>query len=176
MIDIQARQRPLRERYEADPDSAPITLSVRSAPSDLDDPLHVAITPDAAPGVVWRSGAHGSVGGDGDVPCSGDLLLGALAACQEVTTRMVAANHGIELAAIDVIVEGDWDPRGTLAMGRDFPVGLTAIRCSTTLRFAGEINEDRAARLLRSAERYCVIRATLTSDIDVSSVFEIAGE
>ena len=43
MIDIKELQRPLRERYEADPDSAPLTLTVRSAPSDLDDPLHVAI-------------------------------------------------------------------------------------------------------------------------------------
>ena len=41
MIDIKELQRPLRERYEADPDSAPLTLTVRSAPSDLDDPLHV---------------------------------------------------------------------------------------------------------------------------------------
>ena len=29
--------------------------------------------------------------------------------------------------------------------------------------------------LLRSAERYCVIRATLTSDIDVTSTFEVAA-
>ena len=115
MIDIKELQRPLRERYEADPDSAPRTLTVRSAPSDLDDPLHVAITPDAMPAVVWRSGAHPAVGGVGDAPCSTDLLLGALAACQEVTLRMVAANHGVALAAVDVVVEGDWDPRGTLS-------------------------------------------------------------
>ena len=74
-----------------------------------------------------------------------------------------------------MVVEGDWDPRGTLAMGRAFPVGLTAIRCTTTVRFAEEVDEDRAARLLRSAERYCVIRATLTSDIDVTSTFEVAA-
>ena len=175
MIDIKELQRPLRERYETDPGSAPLTLTVRSAPSDLDDPLHVAISPDAVPDVVWRSGAHPAVGGVGDVPCSTDLLLGALAACQEVTLRMVAANHGIALAAVDVVVEGDWDPRGTLAMGRAFPVGLTAIRCTTTVGFAEEVDEDRAARLLRSAERFCVIRSTLTSDIDVTSTFEIAA-
>ena len=174
MIDIKELQRPLRERYESDPDSAPLTLTVRSAPSDLDDPLHVAVRPDAVPEVVWRSGAHPAVGGVGDAPCSGDMLLGALAACQEVTLRMVAANHGLELEGVDVVVEGDWDPRGTLAMGRAFPVGLTAIRCATTVRLAGEVAEDRAARLLRSAERYCVIRATLTSDIDVTSTFEVA--
>jgi uncharacterized OsmC-like protein len=45
------------------------------------------------------------VGGDGDVPCSGDLLLAALAACQETTLRMVAANMGIDLEELAVAVE-----------------------------------------------------------------------
>jgi uncharacterized OsmC-like protein len=173
MMDIRARQAPLRDRYRTDPEGAPLTLVVRSAASDLDDPLHVATAPDAAEGTVWRSGAHPAVGGVGDVPCSGDLLLGALGACQEVTLRMVAANHGIELAAVDVVVEGDWDPRGTLAMGREFPVGLNVIRCATTVRFAGEVDEDRAARLLRSAERYCVVLQTLRDGVDVTSTFAI---
>jgi OsmC-like protein len=64
------------------------------------------------------------------------LLLAALAACQEVTLRMVAANLGLDLTLVEVIAEGDCDPRGTLAMGREFPIGLTAIRCSTSVRLA----------------------------------------
>ena len=81
--------------------------------------------------MVFRSGAHPAVGGEGDAPCSADVLLAALAACQEITTRMVAANMGIALEELEVTVEGDWDPRGTLAMGREFPVGLTAVRAHT---------------------------------------------
>lgn len=173
-MDIKAVQAPLRERYQADPASAPLTLRVRSAPSDLADPLHCAVAPDALPGAVVRSGAHPAVGGVGDVPCSGDLLLAALAACQEVTLRMVAANHGIELTSVEVVTEGDWDPRGTLGMGREFPVGLTAIRCTTTVGLAGDVNEDRAARLLRSAERYCVVRHTLGGNVGVTSEFRLA--
>ena len=135
-MDIKALQRPLRDRYASDPDSAQITLSVRSAPTDLADPLHCGVTPDSTKGVLWNSGAHPAVGGVGDTPCSGDLLLAALAACQEVTLRMVAANLGLDLTLVEVIAEGDWDPRGTLAMGREFPIGLTAIRCSTSVRLA----------------------------------------
>ncbi len=174
-MDIKALQRPLRDRYAFEPDSAPITLSVRSSPTDLTDPLHCAATPDSTEGVVWRSGAHSAVGGVGDVPCSGDLLLAALAACQEVTLRMVAANLGIELTRVEVVAEGDWDPRGTLAMGREFPIGLTAIRCSTSVGLAAGIDEERAARLLRSAERYCVVLNTLRSSVDVESAFRIEG-
>ena len=172
-MDIKALQRPLREAYEADPASAPLTLRVRSALSDLADPLHCAVTPDSTPDVTWRSGAHPAVGGTGDVPCSGDLLLAALAACQEVTLRMVAANQEIELLDVRVEVEGDWDPRGTLAMGREFPIGLTAIRCRTSVRVGADVNEQRAARLLKSAERYCVVLNTLRAGMDVQSEFSL---
>ena len=107
------------------------------------------------------------------MPCSGDLLLAALVACQEITLRMVAANLGIELAHVEVVAEGDWDPRGTLAMGKEFPVGLTAIRCRTTVRLGHGVDDDRAARLLRSAERYCVVLNTLRSSAEIESEFQI---
>ena len=175
-MDIKALQRPLRERYAADPEHAPVTLTVRSASSDQGDPLHCAISPDSVPAARWESGAHEAVGGEGDAACSADLLLASLAACQEVTLRMVAANQGIELEHVDVVVEGDWDPRGTLAMGREFPVGLTSIRCRTSVRVAGDVDEDRAARFLRSAERYCVVLSTLRDAPPVESEFLLTSE
>ena len=132
-VDVRELQRPLRERYRDEPGAAQIEIRVASAPSDLDDPLHCAVTPEVAPDVVWRSGAHEAVGGAGDVPCSTDLLLGALVACQEVTLRMVAANMGVELESLTVTAEADWDARGTLAMGGDAPVGLKAVRCHTNV-------------------------------------------
>jgi hypothetical protein len=113
-MDIKALQRPLRDRYASDPDSAPITLSVRSAPTDLADPLHCEVTPDSTKGVLWDSGAHPAVGGVGDMPCSGDLLLAALVACQEVTLRMVAANLGLELTHVEVVAEAATGIRGGL--------------------------------------------------------------
>jgi uncharacterized OsmC-like protein len=173
-MDIKELQRPLRERYTADPERAPVTLTVRSAGGDPGDPLHCAITPDSVPSVRWGSGAHAAVGGVGDAPCSADLLLASLAACQEVTLRMVAANQGIELEDVEVVVEGDWDPRGTLAMGREYPVGLTAIRCRTSVRLGEDVDEERAARFLRSAERYCVVLSTLRGQPTVESEFSLA--
>jgi len=170
-MDIKELQGPLRERYTADPEHAPVTLTVRSGGSDMGDPLHCVITPDSMPSTRWLTGAHPAVGGVGDAPCSGDLLLAALAACQEVTLRMVAANQGLELEHVEVVVEGDWDPRGTLAMGRQFPIGLTAIRCRTSVRLAGDVDQERAARFLRSAERYCVVMNTLRSQPPIESKF-----
>ncbi|MFL5790107.1 MAG: OsmC family protein [Actinomycetota bacterium] len=174
-MEIRERQAPLRERYTNDPASAIQRLVVRGGNADLSDPLHVEIHPDRLADVTWRSGAHPAVGGDHDVPCSGDLLLGALAACQEVTLRMVAANMGIEITALDVEVEADWDARGTLAMGREFPVGIRTIRCRTNVTIADDERGERAQRLLRSAERYCVVLDTLRTGVDVDAELTVRG-
>jgi uncharacterized OsmC-like protein len=172
-LSIREIQAPLRQSYKDDPAGAIVTLTVRGGTADLSDPLYCTVTPDAVPGVAWRSGAHPAVGGTGDVPCSGDLLLGALVACQEITIRMVAANMGIEIERLEISAEADWDPRGTLAMG-DFPIGLTAIRCTTKVTLAEGVKADRAERLLRSAERYCVVLNTLREGVPVESEFSIS--
>ena len=172
-VDIRSIQAPIREGFKRDPSSAAIKLTVSSAASDLSDPLHCAIAPDSVGDVVWHSGAHPAVGGKGDVPCSADLLLGALAACQATTLRMVAANLGIELESLEVKVTGDWDPRGTLAMGKEFPIGLTGIHSATTLKVKGDFDGERAERFLRSAEKYCVILNTLRNGVSVESTFQM---
>ena len=169
-VDVRALQQPIRERYQREPDAARIELRAKSAPSDLADPLHCAVEA-VGPHTVMRSGAHPAVGGSDDVPCSGDLLLAALAACQETTLRMVAANMGIDLRSVNVEVTGEWDARGTLAMGG--PIGITAIRCRTTIVVGEDERGERADRLLRSAEKYCVILNTLRSGVNVDSTFEL---
>src|SRR3989440_11511965 len=171
-VNVRELQTPIRQRYRDDPQAALIRLKVRSAQADLSDPLHCAAQALSTPSISWLSGAHPAVGGTGDVPCSGDLLLGALAACQETTIRMVAANMGIELASLEVEIEGDWDARGTLAMG-DYPIGLTAIRCTTRVTVPQDVRGERAERLLRSAEKYCVVLNTLRNGVPVESNFSL---
>src|SRR4030081_2926974 len=171
-INVRELQTPIRQRYKDDPQAAQIRHRVRSAQADLNDPLHCTALPVTTPEIRWRSGAHAGVGGVGDVPCSGDLLLGALAACQETTIRMVAANMGIDLASLEVEIEADWDARGTLAMG-DFPIGLSAIRCTTRVTVPQDVKGERADRLLRSAEKYCVVLNTLRNGVPVESSFSL---
>jgi uncharacterized OsmC-like protein len=172
-VAVRELQKPLRERYQKDPESAKIKLRVGCGDADLGDPLHCEVRPGAQADVVWRAGAHPAVGGTGDAPCSGDLLLAALAACQETTIRMVAASMGIELEKLDIHVEGDWDARGTLAF-TGAPIGLTAIRCTTHVTIRGDARGERAERLLRSAEKYCVVLDTLRNGVPVESTFELS--
>lgn len=170
-VDVRALQTPLRERYQAEPDTARIELVATSGASDLSDPLHCAVGLPAS-GTTVQAGAHPLVGGTGEVPCSGDLLLAALAACQETTLRMVAANMGVDLLSVDVRVTGDWDARGTLAF-KGAPIGITRIRCHTRVVVAGDERGERAERLLRSAEKYCVILDTLRAGVAVESTFAL---
>src|SRR5712692_9519240 len=60
-INVRELQGPIKTHYQEDPEAALITLRVKSAPSDLGDPLHCSITPEATPDVTWHSGAHSGV-------------------------------------------------------------------------------------------------------------------
>jgi uncharacterized OsmC-like protein len=82
---------------------------------------------------------------------------------------------GIEIETLHIDVEADWDARGTLAMGREFPVGIRAIRCRTTVTIAEDANGQRAERLLRSAERYCVVLDTLRTGVEVDATIDVRG-
>lgn len=172
-VNLRELQAPIKARYQEQPDAARITLRVKSAASDLSDPLHCAISPEAAADVVWRSGAHPGVGGTSDAPCSGDLLLGALAACQEITLRMVAAAMGIELQSLEVEAIGELDLRGTLGMDREVPVGFSSIRCESRVTVKDDGRPERAKRLLENAERYCVVLNTLRGGVNVESTFDL---
>ncbi len=108
---------------------------------------------------LYAAGAHPGVGGAGTSACSGDLVLGALAACAQLTCQMVAANMGLDGVAVGVTVEGDLDLRGTLGTP-GVPVGFEAIRLRFSLAGAG-IAEERLTRLKERTERYCVVLQTL---------------
>jgi uncharacterized OsmC-like protein len=173
-VNLRELQAPIKARYLENPGEALIECVARSAASDLADPLHCEVNIDSAPGVVIRSGAHVGVGGAGDVPCSGDLLVAALLACQETTIRMVAAAMGIELEAIEVSATARADLRGTLAMNRQVPVGMTGIDCRVRLKVRDDGRGERAQRLLENAEKYCIVLNTLRNGVDVKTDFEVA--
>ena len=147
-------QRPIKDRYVADPSAARITL--RATGQTGDGALSCSVDIGRA---LYAAGAHQGVGGSGMAACSGDLLLGALAACAQLTCQMVAANMELDVR-IGVTVEGDLDLRGTLGTP-DVPVGFEAIRMRFDLQPGSPIEPDRLARLQDRTERYCVVLQTL---------------
>src|ERR1700719_1459972 len=154
-MDLRSLQKPLKERYRADPSASRITL--RAKGSETDAPVACSVDIGRA---VYQAEAHKGVGGAGAGACSGDLLLGALAACAQITCQMVAAAMGITTERIEVTVEGDLDLRGTLDISKDVPVGFESIR----LRFdiaAPKATPEQLLGLREKTEQYCVVMQTL---------------
>ena len=151
--ELQAAQKPLKDRYREEPDSALVTLR---ADGELDE---AQIACKVATGrAVVEAGLHPATGGTGALACSGDMLLEALVACAGVTLRSVATSMELDVAG-RVHAEGDLDFRGTLGVDRDAAVGFTAIR----LRFELEsgAGEEELEKLMERTERYCVVGQTL---------------
>ncbi len=97
----------------------------------------------------------------GTAACSGDLRLGALAACAQLTCQMVAEAMGIEVESIGVEVEGELDLAGTLGVSKEVPVGFERIRTTFDI-VAPEAQEEQLDVLRRKTERYCVVFQTLS--------------
>jgi uncharacterized OsmC-like protein len=84
-MDLRETQAPLKERYREDPETARVTLKADG--SAADGPISCSVDLGRA---IYEAQAHTGVGGAGTAACSGDLLLGALAACAQLTCQMVA--------------------------------------------------------------------------------------
>jgi uncharacterized OsmC-like protein len=154
-MDIRSVQRPLKDHYRQDPASSRITLTATGRQTDA--PIACSVDLGRA---IYNAQAHKGVGGAGTGACSGDLLLGALAACAQITCQMVAAAMGIPTEAIDVTVEGDLDLQGTLGISKEVPVGFESIRVKFDVRAPAATPEQLSA-LQAKTEQYCVVMQTL---------------
>lgn len=154
-MDIRSLQRPLKEMYRQNPTSSRITLIAHGSQSDA--PISCSVDLGRA---IYNAEAHKGVGGAGTGACSGDLLLGALAACAQITCQMVAAAMGIPTQAIDVTVEGDLDLQGTLGISKEAPVGFESIRVIFDIQ-APQATSEQMSALQAKTEQYCVVMQTL---------------
>ncbi len=162
-MDIRAMQKPLKERYRSDPGASRITL--RATGNQTGTPVACSVDIGRA---IYEAQAHTGVGGAGTAACSGDLLLGALAACAQITCQMVAAAMGVPVERANVTVEGDLDLSGTLGVSKDVPVGFEKIR----LRFdisAPQATPEQLRALHEKTEQYCVVMQTLLKPPNVEA-------
>ena len=159
---LQAAQRPLKDRYREEPAAAQVTLS---ATGTLDEE-QIACSVQTGRALV-NAGLHPATGGTPALACSGDMLLQALVACAGVTLRAVATSLQIE-ATGTLTAEGDLDFRGTLGVDKQAPVGFSAIRLKANLE--SDASEEQLDTLMRLTERYCVVYQTLAGGVPVSVV------
>src|SRR6204780_5083378 len=154
-MDLRSLQKPLKDQYRSDPSASRITLRAKGGQTDA--PVACSIDLGRA---IYKAEAHKGVGGAGAGACSGDLLLGALAACAQITCQMVAATMGIPTERIEVAVEGDLDLRGTLGISKEAPVGFESVRLHFDVA-APAATPEQIAGLRAKTEEYCVVMQTL---------------
>ena len=154
-MDLRSIQKPLKEKYRSEPGSAQITLKAQG--SQTGTPISCSVDIGRA---IYQAQAHNGVGGAGTAACSGDLLLGALAACAQITCQMVATAMGVPTNHIEVNVEGDLDLRGTLGISKETLVGFKTIRVSFEID-APDATEEQLDALREKTEQYCVVMQTL---------------
>ena len=162
-MDLRSLQKPLKEQYRRDPESSRITLRARGGEAGA--PIACSVDLGRA---IYDAQAHAGVGGAGTGACSGDLLLGALAACAQITCQMVATAMGVATEKIAVTVEGDLDLRGTLGIAKDAPVGFESIRVTFDIVAPGA-SEEQLRALREKSEQYCVVMQTLLQPPKVES-------
>jgi uncharacterized OsmC-like protein len=154
-MDLRSLQKPLKEQYRNDPNASRITLRAKGGQTDV--PVACSVNLGRA---FYNAQAHQGVGGGGTGACSGDLLLGALAACAQITCQMVAAAMGIATDRIEVTVEGALDLRGTLGISKDVPVGFESVHLQFDV-IAPKATPEQMSGLREKTEQYCVVMQTL---------------
>ena len=154
-MDLRAIQKPLKEKYRSDPNSSRITLRAQSDQTDTPITCSVEVGQKS-----FEAQAHSGVGGPGTAACSGDRLLGALAACAQLTGQLVATAMKIPFEHIRVDVVGEMDLSGTLGISKEVPVGFQDIHARFDIK-APDATPDQLAALKEKTEQYCVVMQTL---------------
>jgi uncharacterized OsmC-like protein len=154
-MDLRSIQKPLKDKYRSDPSSSRITLRATGGQGDLPIACSVEVGQK-----LLEAQAHSGVGGAGTAACSGDLLLGALAACAQLTCQLVATAMGIEVEDIRVSVEGELDLSGTLGISKSVAVGFEDIRTTFDIK-APTATREQLSALQEKTEQYCVVMQTL---------------
>src|SRR5438132_13420158 len=116
-MDVRSLQRPLKEQYRREPSASRITLTARGA--ETATPMTCSVDIGRA---IYQAEAHKGVGGTGTAACSGDLLLGALAACAQITCPLVAGAMAIPTQHTEVTFTCDLDLHSTRWLEQHVPI------------------------------------------------------
>jgi len=106
-----------------------------------------------------------SLGGTDAGPNPVELVLAALASCQEITYRAYATALGIPLDSVAVKLDGDLDLRGFFAVKDDVRAGFEGIRGSVTLKSSA--SPEELAKLKAMVDAHCPVLDMLRNPVPV---------
>jgi len=106
-----------------------------------------------------------SLGGTDTGPNPVELVLGALATCQEITYRAYATALGIPLESVSVKVEGVLDLRGFFAVKDGVRSGFQNVRGTVLLKSSA--SKADLAKLKQVVDAHCPVLDILQSPVPV---------
>ena len=99
-------------------------------------------------------------------PKPSELVLAALAACQETTYRIFAEDMGIHIGKISVQLKGTQDLRGFMALDDETPAGFTSIEGKVFVQT--DASEEELELLQRRVDQHCPVLDDLKRPLEVS--------
>ncbi len=106
-----------------------------------------------------------TLGGTDAGPNPVELVLGALATCQEITYRAYATALGIPLESVSVKVEGDLDLRGFFAVKDGVRSGFQSVR--GTVQLKSSASEAELEKLKQVVDAHCPVLDILQAPVPV---------
>ena len=98
-------------------------------------------------------------------PKPSELVLAALAACQETTYRIFAEDMGIHIGKISVQLKGTQDLRGFMALDDEIPAGFTNIEGKVFIQ--SNANEEELELLRQRVDQHCPVLDDLKRPLEV---------
>jgi uncharacterized OsmC-like protein len=124
----------------------------------------LAVTVQGPNGASVATDMPKSVGGGDGAPSPGWLLRAAQASCLATLIAMRAAQQGIDLDRIEVIVDSESDDRGILGLDESVPAGPLSSRARVRIGRkdlpAGQLNA-----IIRWAEVHCPVQDAVSRAI-----------
>ena len=103
-------------------------------------------------------------------PKPSELVLAALAACQETTYRIFAEDMGIDIGEISVQLRGAQDLRGIMALHDEIPAGVTNIVGHIYIQ--SDATEEELELLRQRVDQHCPVLDDLRRPLEVSFSIE----
>jgi uncharacterized OsmC-like protein len=98
-------------------------------------------------------------------PKPSELILAALAACQETTYRIFAEDMGIHIGEISVQLKGTQDLRGFMALDDEVPAGFINIEGKIFIQ--SDASEEDLERLRQRVDQHCPVLDDLKRPVGV---------
>ena len=127
----------------------------------------IAVAPD---GTEVKTDMPPGVGGGGSAPSPGWLMRAGLASCDATAIAMRAAQLGVHLTELEVIVDSESDDRGIFGMD-ETPAGPISVR--TRIRIAAkDVDQDKLSEMLQWVEEHSPVADAIRRSVPMTTDIE----